>query len=87
MNLDTLLMVTGKIIDTSRSPLACRTQFSQTVPDARRLLLNWGGGVIKGGVMTLLHRVVFYGDYAKAMPDLGDLIGFKVIEEGGAASA
>jgi len=35
--------------------------------------------------MTLLHRVVFYGDYAEAVRDLGDLMGFKVIEEGGAA--
>ena len=83
VNLDTLLMVTGKIIETSTSPLACRTQFAQTVPDAQRLLLNWGSGVIHGGVMTLLHRVVFYGDYTKPMKELGDLMGFKVIEEGG----
>jgi hypothetical protein len=85
VNLDTMLMVTGKIIETSTSPLACRTQFAQTVPDARRLLLNWGEGVIKGDVMTLLHRVVFYGDYRKPMQDLGDLMGFKVIEEGAPA--
>ena len=83
VNLDTMLLCTGKIIETSRSPLACRTQFAQSVPDARRLFLNWGGGVIKGGVMTLLHRVVFYGDYMKPMQDLGDLMGFRVIEEGG----
>ena len=69
----------------ARSPLACRTQFTQSVPDARRLFLNWGGDVIKGDVMTLLHRVVFYGDYMKPMQDLGDLMGFKVIEEGGVA--
>ncbi len=85
VNLDTMLTVTGKIIETSTSPLACRTQFAQTVPDAQRLLLNWGSGVIQGGVMTLLHRVVFYGDYTKPMKDLGDLMGFKVIEEGGPA--
>ena len=35
--------------------------------------------------MTLLHRDVFYGDHMKSMQDLGDLMGFKVIEEGGAA--
>jgi hypothetical protein len=35
--------------------------------------------------MTLLHRVVFYGDYAAAIRDLGDLMRFKVIEEGGVA--
>jgi hypothetical protein len=85
VNLDTLLMVAGKILETSTSPLACRTQFAQSVPDARRLFLNWGADVIHGDVMTLLHRAVFYGDYSKPLQDLGDLMGFKVIEEGGAA--
>jgi hypothetical protein len=32
-----------------------------------------------------LHRVVFYGDYQRPMQDLGDLMKFKVIEEGGVA--
>jgi hypothetical protein len=54
-------------------------------PDARRLFLNWGAEVTHGDTMTLLHRVVFYGDYLKPMQDLGDLMGFKVIEEGGMA--
>jgi L-fucose isomerase-like protein len=83
VNLDTMLVCPGKIIETSRSPLACRTQFTQGVADARRLFLNWGADVIKGDVMTFLHRAVFYGDHTKAMQDLGDLMGFKVIEEGG----
>jgi hypothetical protein len=85
VNLDTMLMVGGKILETSCSPLACRTQFAQSVPDARRLFLNWGADVIKGDVMTLLHRDVFYGEYIKPMQDLGQLMGFKVIEEGGQA--
>ncbi len=85
VNLDTMLVCPGKIIETSRSPLACRTQFAQSVPDARRLFLNWGADVIKGDVMTLLHRVVFYGDYAKPLEDLGALMGFKVLEESGVA--
>jgi hypothetical protein len=85
VNLDTMLVTPGKIIETSTSPMACRTQFAQSVPDARRLFLNWGENVIQGGVMTLLHRVVFYGDHAEAIRDLGDLMGFKVIEEGGVA--
>jgi hypothetical protein len=85
VNLDTMLVVTGKIVETSRSPLACRTQFTQSVPDARRLFLRWGEDVIKGDVMTLLHRDVFYGDYMKPLQDLGDLMGFKVLEEGGTA--
>jgi L-fucose isomerase-like protein len=84
VNLDTMLLVAGKILETGTSPLACRTQFTQSVPDARRLFLNWGADVIQGDMMTLLHRVVFYGDYMKPMQDLGDLMGFKLIEEGGA---
>ncbi len=85
VNLDTMLVTPGKIIETSTSPMACRTQFAQSVPDARRLFLNWGENVIQGGVMTLLHRVVFYGDHYEAIRDLGDLMGIKVIEEGGVA--
>jgi len=85
VNLDTMLISTGKIIETSRSPLACRTQFAQSVPDARRLFLNWGADVIKGDTMTLLHRAVFYGDFMEPIQTLRDLMGFKVIEEGGAA--
>ena len=85
VNLDTMLITPGKIIETSTSPMACRTQFAQSVPDARRLFLNWGENVIQGGVMTLLHRVVFYGNHTAAVRDLGDLMGFKVIEEGGVA--
>ena len=84
VNLDTMLICPGKIIETSTSPLACRTQFTQTVPDARKLFLHWGAGVIKGCTMTLLHRVVFYGDYVERVRRLGDLMGFKVIEEGAA---
>jgi len=85
VNLDTMLIATGRIIETSKSPLACRTQFAQSVPDARRLFLNWGADVIKGDTMTLLHRAVFYGDYMQPIQTLHDLMGFKVIEEGGAA--
>ena len=31
--------------------------------------------------MTLLHRVVFYGDHMRAVERLENLMGFKVIEE------
>jgi hypothetical protein len=85
INLDTMLFTPGKILETSTSPMACRTQFAQSVPNAQRLFLNWGENVIHGGVMTLLHRVVFYGDHQQDLRDLGDLMGFKVIEEGGVA--
>lgn len=85
VNLDTMLVCPGKIIETSTSPLACRTQFAQSVRDAKQLFLEWGAGVIGNDTMTLLHRVVFYGDYMERMRMLGDLMGFKVIEEGGLA--
>jgi L-fucose isomerase-like protein len=85
VNLDTLLVCPGKISETSRSPLACRTQFTQVVPNARNLFLNWGAGVVQGDTMTLLHRVVFYGDHQQEIQVLGDLMGLKVIEEGGVA--
>jgi len=76
-----------EIIETSTSPIACRTQFTTQVKDARRMFLNWGADVIQGDVMTLLHRVVFYGDYMQPVADLADLMGLKVIEEGGPAVA
>jgi len=84
VNLDTMVYCPGKIIEISKSPLACRTQFTQSVADARRLFLNWGADVVKGSVMTLLHRAVFYGDYTRQLQTLADLMAFKLIEEGGA---
>jgi len=81
INLDTMLISTGKIIDVTHSDLGCRTQFVTQVKDARSMFLNWGAGVLEGGVMTLLHRVVFYGDHMQNIRNLGDLMGFKVVEE------
>jgi len=92
VNLDTMLAVPGKITETSTSPLACRTQFTQSVRDARHLFLNWGGGAIVqpgspgdlslyAGAMPMLHRAVFYGNHLRGLKRLGDLVGFKVIEE------
>ncbi|MCL5097149.1 MAG: hypothetical protein M1608_06420, partial [Candidatus Omnitrophica bacterium] len=85
VNLDTIVISTGKIIETSTSPMACRTQFTTRVADARSMFLNWGAGAIQGDVMTLLHRVVFYGDYMQPVRNLADLMGLKVVEEGAAA--
>jgi hypothetical protein len=81
INLDTMLVSTGKIIDVTHDKLACRTQFVTEVADARKMFLNWGGGVLEGDVMTLLHRVVFYGDHLQSIKDLGVLMGFRVVEE------
>ena len=92
VNLDTMLAVPGRITETGFSPLACRTQFTQTVRDARHLFLHWGAGAIVppespgdlaqyAGAMPMLHRAVFYGDHLRGVKRLGSLMGFKVIEE------
>lgn len=81
INLDTMLVSTGKIVEVSHDPLGCRTQFITEVADARKMFENWGGGVLEGDTMTLLHRVVFYGNHRKSMDDLGSLMGFRVVDE------
>jgi len=84
VNLDTMLISTGKIYKITHDELGCRTQFWTKVADARSMYHNWGADVIKGGqhgVMTLLHRDVFYGDHMEQIRELGVLMGFKVVEE------
>lgn len=92
VNLETMLVVPGKVMETGTSPMACRTQFTQSVRNARHLFLNWGGGAIVPadftgdiaqyvGAMPMLHRDVFYGDHLRGVKRLGNLMGFKVIEE------
>jgi len=82
VNLDTMLISTGKIFKNTNDELACRTQFWTKVPDARKMFLNWGADIIKGGAVALLHRDVFYGDHVQDIRNLGVLMGFKVVEEG-----
>jgi len=82
INLDTMLISIGKITEVTHDELGCRTQFVTEVADARSMFHKWGAGVLKGGVMTLLHRVVFYGDHVQSMKNLGVLMGFNVVEEG-----
>jgi hypothetical protein len=82
INLDSMLISTGKIYKITHDELGCRTQFWTKVADARKMYHNWGAGILKGGVMALLHRVVFYGDYMDDMKNLGVLMGFNVVEEG-----
>jgi L-fucose isomerase-like protein len=81
INLDTMIISTGKIIEVTHDDLGCRTQFVTEVADARKMFLNWGAGVLKGDVMTLLHRAVFYGDRMQDIKNLGILMGFNVVEE------
>jgi len=85
VNLDTMLISTGKIFKITHDELGCRTQFWTRVNDAHKMFHNWGAGIIKGGkgaIMTLLHRDVFYGDHMKDIQNLGVLMGFNVVEEG-----
>ncbi|MDQ1256830.1 MAG: hypothetical protein QG656_1430 [Candidatus Hydrogenedentes bacterium] len=81
VNLDTMLVSTGKIIEVTHNDLGCRTQFVTEVADAQKMFMNWGGGVLTGDTMTLLHRAVFFGNHHQSMKDLGVLMGFKVVEE------
>ncbi len=81
INLDTMLISTGKIFDITHDELGCRTQFWTEVADARSMFHNWGAGVLKGGTMTLLHRAVFYGNHMQDIKNLGILMGFNVVEE------
>jgi len=82
INLDTMLISTGKIYKVTHDELGCRTQFWTKVADAGKMYHNWGAGILKGGTMALLHRAVFYGDYARQIRDLGILMGFNIVEEG-----
>jgi hypothetical protein len=82
INLDSMLISTGKIYKITHDELGCRTQFWTKVADARKMYQNWGADILKGGTMALLHRVVFYGDYMDDMKNLGVLMGFNVVEEG-----
>ena len=52
INLDTMLISTGKIFKITHDELGCRTQFWTQVRDARRMFHNWGAGILKGGTMA-----------------------------------
>jgi hypothetical protein len=83
VNLDTLLISTGTIREVpEKSVRACRTQIVTEVGDAAKMVRNWGGGVLEGDMMTLLHRVVFYGDHLQSTRHLADLMNMQVVEEG-----
>ncbi len=82
VNLDTMLISAGKIVElTDFHDRGCRTQITTHVANARNMAHNWGGGVLGDDMMTLLHRVVFYGSHIECMRDLAPLMGLKIIEE------
>lgn len=79
-NLDAMLISTGKITEiTDFDDRGCRTQITTEVADARKLLDNWGAGLLDGW-MPQLHRVVFYGDRMQPVRHLATLMGFKIVE-------
>lgn len=81
INLDTMLISTGKIVGNPDVDRACRTKMAISVADARSMLDNWGCGVVEGGMVEHLHRVLFYGDRLQNIKHLSVLKGLKVIEE------
>ncbi len=82
INLDTILASTGKIIDVpERAVHACRTQIVTEVRDAAKMAANWSSVLETEDAMTLLHRVVFYGDHMESIYHLARLMGMNVVEE------
>jgi L-fucose isomerase-like protein len=83
-HLNTLLLSAQKIIEVPDfDDRGCRSQCTAEVADARQMLAHWGSGVLeREGMMTLLHRVVFYGNHVANARDLAQLIGVQVVMEG-----
>jgi len=73
VNLDTMLISTGKITGNPDVDRGCRTKIATKVADARKILDNYASG---------LHRVIFYGDRVQSIKHLAALMGLKVVEEG-----
>ncbi|UCG48851.1 MAG: hypothetical protein JSU94_03535 [Phycisphaerales bacterium] len=83
VNLDTILVSKGKIIEVpARSVHGCRTQIVTEVRDAAKMAANWSSVLETEDAMTLLHRVVLYGDHMDSVHHLARLMGMKVVEEG-----
>lgn len=83
VNLDTILASTGKIIEVpEKSVHGCRTQIVTEVRDAAQMAADWSSALETEDAMTLLHRVVVYGDHMQSVHHLARLMGMKVIVEG-----
>jgi hypothetical protein len=83
INLDTILASTGKIIEVpERSVHGCRSQIVTEVHDAAKMAANWSSVLETEDAMTLLHRVVFYGDHMENVHHLARLMDMKVVMEG-----
>jgi len=80
VHLDTMLISTGRITEIPDfDDRGCRTQITTEGADARKLLDNWGAGLLDGW-MPQLHRVVFYGDRMQPVKHLAALMGFRIVE-------
>ncbi len=83
VNLDTILASTGKIVEVpEKSIRGCRSQIVTEVKDAAAMAANWSSALDTEDAMTLLHRVVFYGDQMQNIQHMARLMGFQVIVEG-----
>ncbi len=83
VNLDTILASTGKIIEVpEKSVHGCRTQIVTEVRDAAKMAANWSSALETEDAMTLLHRVVTYGDHMDSLRHLARLMSVSVVEEG-----
>jgi hypothetical protein len=83
-NVETMLLSAQRIIEIpSFDDRGCRTQIVARVADARKMLANWGSGILeRTDIMTMLHRVVFYGNHLENLQDLAQLMGLKIVMEG-----
>ena len=84
-NNDTMLVSTGIIRgDFEFDDRGCRTQVvtEVTSSSARELFEKWGGNVLGNDMMTLLHRVLYYGNHMDNFRDLSHLMGLKFMIEG-----
>lgn len=88
VHLDSLLVFPGKIIEVPEVPAGtergCRTELVAEVPDATKLLYNWGGGALGDSAKNYyasLHRVAYYGDYRRDLLHLAHLLGLRLVEE------
>ncbi|MEM3066944.1 MAG: hypothetical protein QXI81_06400 [Nitrososphaerota archaeon] len=71
--LNEMVASVGKILDNVDIDRGCRTKVKVSVPDARKYLYGYKGG---------LHRVLAYGNHLSALEDLSRLMGFKLTLEG-----
>ena len=82
---DMFLVTTGVIREDYDSGIqGCRTKIVAEVTSstARELLNKWGANVLPKDPMTLLHRVLFYGNHLDDFQDMAQLLGLKFMIEG-----